>query len=106
MEFIRINVDGITAEIDPRVVRDYRTFVKLANIAKAEEAGDEIQVLKAVPDFADSLFGREQFARILDELAARDGYADIDTVQRFIVEAFNAAARGDEAPHGDDLKNS
>ena len=100
MERIRIEVDGIVAEIDPRAVRDWRVFALLAD---AED--NPLRLMKALPEVMQRLFGAEQFEGILQALEARDGFADVGTVQRFSIEAMQAAARGDEPAGDGELKN-
>lgn len=84
---------GFKAELDEKVVKDYRFIRLFKKLARAKD--DESRVLY-FDDILEYIFGNEQAEAIVDYLAETDGYVDSKKIDEALAEAFNILNESDD----------
>ena len=97
----RYTVHGIDVVVNPKVFSDVKTFRMMRDVYSIAPKTDdqdnqakEIDPSKAfaIFDLMDRLLGDEQAEKVVDALADKDGFTNMDTFGAFLGELFEAVA--------------
>lgn len=79
-----VEVDGVTVDVDMRVIKDIRTVRKLREIERLGDRGG----MEAL-DLFDRVLG-DQAERVIDALSDEDGYCSVEAYSTFVGHVFRA----------------
>lgn len=79
-----VEVDGVSVDVDMRVIKDIRTVRKLREIERLGDRGG----MEAL-DLFDRVLG-DQAERVIDALSDEDGYCSVEAYSTFVGHVFRA----------------